>query len=153
MESQAQRREWTWVCPPSSHSHVCVVTDETTPHMVREALVEYCQDSPHISLLHLGTADQLRLGWLASLALVQRSEQKIVSEIEHVLAILPISCFLLLCTQAARSLDWLGAVRGHQCELAHLHPTTNDSRQLEVAFKAMFATLHSATLERWGDVF
>jgi len=153
MESQAQRREWTWVCPPSSHSHVCVVTDETTPRTVRDALVEYCQDSPQISLLHLGTPDQFRFGWLASHTLAQRPEQKIFSEIEHVLAMLPISCFLLLCTQSVRSLDWLGAVRGHRCRLAQLHPVTHYSRQLEVAVKAMFATLHTATLERWGGVF
>ncbi|TDN62657.1 hypothetical protein [Paraburkholderia sp. BL10I2N1] len=140
-----------WVQPPSPLTQVCAVTDNTTPRAVRAALIERFGDVPQFALLHLDAPEQQRLAWMSSCLGAVRAERRGQRRIDGLLALLSASCRLLLCTQSARSLDWLGSVCGHRCAFASLHAITSDDRQNEVAVETVRALLHETLAERWGS--
>jgi hypothetical protein len=151
LQQQNGQGAWVWRQPPSPLTQVCVVTDDTTPRAVSDTLLARFGDASQFALLHLDAPDRLRADWVSSCAASARAGRRPHRQADELLASLPASCRLLLCTQSVRSLDWLGSVCGHRCRFAALHATTTDARQTEVAIEAVHLMLHEAVAERWGD--
>jgi len=172
MESLAELERghgvWTWVQPPSPLTQVCAVTDDTTPRAVSDALVERFKDVPQFALLHLAAPEALRLEWVASCGapihappmphtptapLMPHAPHAphTQARIETLLALLPGPCRLVLCTQSARSLDWLGSVRGHPCRFALPDASASDAGPPDSAIEAIVVLLHETLAERWGN--
>ncbi|HXZ07935.1 MAG TPA: hypothetical protein VEI25_07745, partial [Paraburkholderia sp.] len=138
---------WTWVQPPSPLTQVCAVTDDTTPRAVSDALAERFKDVPQFALLHLAAPEALRTEWVASCETPVHAPHTshsphtphAHSRIDTLLALLPGPCRLVLCTQSARSLDWLGSVRGHSCRFALPDTIASDAGPPDSAIDAIDA--------------